>query len=85
MTTPWAIFDEPYPHIREIGSPREDHRGSCVLARDYMPRGTLESIVRAVNCHEELQQLAEAVAAHFAGTDAPLGEQARAVLAKARG
>ena len=33
----------------------------------------------------ELLQLAQAVAAHFEGTDAPLGGQARAALALAEG
>ena len=33
----------------------------------------------------ELLQLAQAVAAHFEGTDAPLGEQARAAIALAEG
>ena len=33
----------------------------------------------------ELLQLARAVAAHFDGTDAPLGEQARAAIALAEG
>jgi len=39
-------------------------------------------IVRAANAHANLLALAESVAAHFAGTDAPLGVQARAILAK---
>jgi hypothetical protein len=40
-------------------------------------------IVRAVNAHEALVELARRVAEHFAHTDAPLGIAARDALAKA--
>ena len=46
--------------------------------------GWLRARIPADDAAPELFALAEAVAAHFAGTDAPLGEQARAVIAKAR-
>lgn len=38
------------------------------------------AIVLAVNSHAALVSLAERVAAHFEGTDAPLGIEARATL-----
>jgi hypothetical protein len=40
-------------------------------------------IVRSCNSHNALMDVAERVAQHFAGTDAPLGEFARQAIAHA--
>lgn len=42
-------------------------------------------VKRCVNTHDEMIAILERVAAHFEGTDAPLGIDARAALARARG
>lgn len=53
--------------------------GACIQADNAA------LIVRAVNAHAALVELAERVAEHFANTDAPLGIAARAALKLARG
>lgn len=46
---------------------------------------TRQANARLIAAAPDLLALAEAVAAHFGGTDAPLGAAARAAIAKAKG
>ncbi|MEE8607180.1 MAG: hypothetical protein V3S55_06235 [Nitrospiraceae bacterium] len=51
----------------------------------YHGQFSRESDARLIASAPELLGLVEATATHFAGTDAPLGNQAREIIAKAKG
>jgi uncharacterized membrane protein len=54
----------------------------------FLPEGrrdVQEANAALIAAAPEMYEVLQAVAAHFANTDAPLGMKARAVLAKARG
>ena len=81
-----CVIAEAYERCLVFNNFRESDQGrgrfqiaECLEAEDAA------FIVRACNAYGVLLALAERVAAHFDGTDAPLGEAARATIRKATG
>ena len=72
---PWRAYP-PDPSVTRWHIETEGRRfvGSTLTAEDAA------LIVAAVNLHADFVALAEKVAAHFEDTDAPLGQEARALL-----
>ena len=82
---PWRISD--YRHINADVGQRYIDAHDGIVCETYRGRAIDETVANAtlIAVSPELYALAEKVAVHFADTDAPLGIEARAALAKAEG
>lgn len=61
------------------------HIATCAVPTGARPFEEYEANARFIAAAPELLAIVERVAAFFDGTDAPLGNDARAAIAKARG
>ncbi len=96
---PWGVYHpSEFPQdwrIARVGAPAGErvYVGRLTTSHDPQRSGdgggglqpVREADARLIAAAPDAVALAEAVAAHFEGTDAPLGQMARDWLAKARG
>lgn len=80
-----AIMNEQENRVAVIDAVTPPKRGRGCTHKDPARDALANLICVATNNHADLLALAHAVAAHFDGTDAPLGVQAREAIKKAGG